>query len=56
MASLSEFRDWIPAIEHSIPEADGLNLPFLTLVTFIGLAHLIPDMKKTEEKRCPALL
>ena len=58
MASLSEFRDWIPAIGafYSL-RLDGLNLPFLTLVTFIGLAaHLIPPEEEENLRRRGALL
>ena len=58
MVSLSETRDWIPAIGAAFSLGlDGLNLPFLALLTVIGLAaNLIPPMEGENLRKRGALL
>ncbi|NLA59200.1 MAG: hypothetical protein GX855_09925 [Firmicutes bacterium] len=58
MISFNETREWIPAIGASYSLGlDGLNLPFLALLTFIGItANLTLRSKEDLRKRGTLLL
>ncbi len=58
LAALSETRDWLPAVGVSYSlRLDGLNLPFLTLLTLIGVAaNLVPPEEGETIRKRGALL